>query len=49
VVIGASIGGGEAFERAIAAFAGSYADQNEHDHASLVAAISSGRIAAEDA
>ncbi len=49
VAIGAYLGGGDSFERAIAEFAGRYADQNEHDHAALVAAIDRGSLAAEDA
>jgi uncharacterized protein (DUF2252 family) len=49
VAIAAYLGSGGAFERAIAEFAGRYADQNERDHAALVAAIERGRLAAEDA
>jgi uncharacterized protein (DUF2252 family) len=40
------IGDDDAFDDAIGAFAMSYADQTERDHAALVAAIRSGRIAA---
>jgi hypothetical protein len=35
------------FDRAIAAFAETYADQNERDHAALEEAARAGRIAAE--
>ena len=49
VAIGAYLGGGDSFDRAIAAFAESYADQSERDHAALVAAIDDGRVVAEDA
>ena len=47
VAIAAYLGGGDRFDRAIAAFAEAYADQNERDHAALVAAVRGGRIAAE--
>ena len=49
VAIGAYLGSGDAFERAIAEFSERYADQNERDHAALLAAIDSGRLQAEDA
>ena len=49
VAIAAYLGAGEGFEQAIAEFSESYADQSERDHAALVAAIESGRVAAEDA
>jgi len=48
VAIAAYLGGGESFDRAIAEFAERYADQNERDHAGLVAAIDSGRLTAEE-
>jgi len=48
IAIAAYLGGGDAFDSAIAAFSESYADQSERDHAALVAAIDSGRIAAEE-
>jgi hypothetical protein len=35
------------FDRAIAAFAEAYADQNERDHAALLDAIATGRVQAE--
>jgi len=47
IAIAAYLGGGDAFDRAIAAFSGAYADQNERDHAALEAAAASGRIKAE--
>ncbi|MGP3998536.1 DUF2252 domain-containing protein [Streptomyces sp. 8N706] len=40
-------GKGEALDEAVAAFAVAYADRTEADHAELVAAVRSGRIAAE--
>ncbi len=49
VAIGAYLGGGQAFDSAIAEFSAAYADQNERDHAALLAAIDSGRLEAEDA
>jgi uncharacterized protein (DUF2252 family) len=49
IAIAAYLGGGDAFERAIAEFSERYADQSERDHAALVAAIESGRVAAEEA
>jgi uncharacterized protein (DUF2252 family) len=47
VAIAGYLGSSHAFDRAIAAFAEVYADQNERDHAALVDAIASGRIQAE--
>jgi hypothetical protein len=41
------LGPGEAFDDALTVFAATYADQTERDHAALVAAVRSGRIAAE--
>jgi uncharacterized protein (DUF2252 family) len=43
------LGGGTVFDRAIAAFAANYAAANERDHAALLDAISSGRVAARAA
>jgi hypothetical protein len=40
-------GKGEELEAALAGFAVAYADRTEADHAELVAAVRSGRIAAE--
>ncbi|HEX6696168.1 MAG TPA: DUF2252 domain-containing protein [Solirubrobacteraceae bacterium] len=47
VAIGAYLGASDRFDRAVAAFAELYADQNERDHVALVAAIRAGRIAAD--
>jgi hypothetical protein len=47
IAIASYLGGGDAFDRAIAAFSGAYADQNERDHAALEAAATSGQIKAE--
>jgi uncharacterized protein (DUF2252 family) len=46
VVLMGYIGKSEAFEDALADFSLAYADQNERDHAALMAAIRSGRIEA---
>jgi uncharacterized protein (DUF2252 family) len=48
IAIAAYLGGGDAFDEAIAGFSEAYADQSERDHAALVAAIESGRIEAEE-
>jgi uncharacterized protein (DUF2252 family) len=42
------LGRGDRFERAIAAFAETYADQTGQDHAALVAAVQAGRISVEE-
>jgi uncharacterized protein (DUF2252 family) len=47
IAIAAYLGGSDVFDRAITEFAAAYADQNERDHEALVAAVKSGRIAAE--
>ena len=47
VALAAYLGKGPEFDVAIGEFADAYADQNERDHAALVAAIASGRIVAE--
>ncbi len=49
VAIGAYLGSGAVFDTAIAEFSSLYADQNEIDHAALLAAIESGRVPAQDA
>ncbi|MEU9781399.1 DUF2252 domain-containing protein [Streptomyces phaeochromogenes] len=49
IAIAAYLGGGDSFDRALAAFAESYADQNERDHQALVDAVRSGRVTAEAA
>jgi hypothetical protein len=46
IAIAAYLGKGPAFDRAIAAFAVTYADQNERDHAAFTRAVASGRLAA---
>ncbi|MFF2653734.1 DUF2252 domain-containing protein [Streptomyces sp. NPDC058045] len=48
VAIAAYLGSGEVFDRALAVFAESYADQNERDHQALVDAVHSGRLPAEE-
>jgi hypothetical protein len=47
IAIAAYLGGSDVFDQAIARFAAAYADQNERDYKSLLAAIASGRITAE--
>jgi hypothetical protein len=47
IAIASYLGGGTAFDDAIAEFAERYADQTEKDHAALVAAVESGRVKAE--
>ena len=47
IAIGAYLGGGPAFDRALTGFAAAYADQNDRDHQRLVDAIASGRMPAE--
>jgi len=47
-LIGGYLGKNDTFDCALAKFAGSYADQAERDHAALVKAIRSGRVAAEE-
>jgi len=47
IAIGAYLGRGDAFDRAICAFAEAYADQNERDYAALVDAVKRGRIKAQ--
>jgi uncharacterized protein (DUF2252 family) len=47
IAIAAYLGGGDRFDRAIAAFSESYADQNERDHGALVDAVHTGRLAAQ--
>ena len=45
--IASYLGRGDRFDRAIAEFAEAYADQNDRDHKTLLAAIKSGRVKAE--
>jgi len=47
IAIAAYLGGGDVFDRAILAFSEAYAEQNDRDYKSLVAAVKSGRVAAE--
>ena len=45
--IASYLGSGDSFDRALARFAESYADQNELDYAALKSAVDSGRVTAE--
>ena len=47
IAIAAYLGTGEAFDRAVASFAETYADQNDRDYRALQKAVASGRVAAE--
>ena len=47
VAITSYLGGNDRFDRAMAAFAESYADQNERDYAALQAAVRDGRVTAQ--
>lgn len=47
VAIAAYLGGGDAFDKALARFASAYADQNERDYAALKDAVDTGRVKAE--
>ena len=47
LAMAAYLGNGPSFDEAVREFAEAYADQNERDHAALLAAISAGRITAE--
>jgi uncharacterized protein (DUF2252 family) len=47
LAIAAYLGAGAGFDRAIARFSSSYADQNELDHERLAAAVAAGEVAAE--
>ncbi len=49
IAIAAYLGGGDAFDRAVAKFAEKYADQNERDHQALVDAVHAGRVTARAA
>jgi uncharacterized protein (DUF2252 family) len=48
IAIGAYLGNGSVFDRAVASFARDYADQNDRDHAAVVAAIEAGELVAHD-
>ena len=47
IAIASYLGTSEVFDRAMAAFAETYADQNERDYAALKQAVDSGRVTAE--
>jgi uncharacterized protein (DUF2252 family) len=47
IAIASYLGGSDAFDRAVCAFAETYADQNERDHHALTRAIADGRVHAE--
>ena len=47
VAIAGYLGSGDSFDRAIARFAETYADQNEADYTALRHAVDAGRIAVE--
>jgi uncharacterized protein (DUF2252 family) len=47
VAIAGYLGRGDAFDRALASFAETYADQNDRDHAALESAATAGRIAVQ--
>jgi predicted alpha/beta hydrolase len=47
IAVAAYLGKGDAFDRAMADFAVTYADQNERDFDALVAAVGSGRVIAQ--
>ena len=47
IAIASYLGSGDTFDRALAAFAETYADQNERDYRALKDAATSGRVAAE--
>ena len=47
IAIAGYLGAGDSFDRALAAFAEAYADQNERDYDALRDAVASGRVAAE--
>jgi hypothetical protein len=47
IAIGAYLGKGDAFDRAMVRFARAYADQNERDHEALVGAVRDGTLPAE--
>ena len=47
IAIAAYLGKGDAFDRAMAVFSDTYADQNDRDYRALEEAAAAGRIAAE--
>jgi uncharacterized protein (DUF2252 family) len=48
VAIGSYLGGGDSFDRAIAAFSEAYAESNLRDHEALLAAIAADRVTAQE-
>ena len=48
IAIASYLGGGDSFDRALASFAETYADQNERDYDALREAVASGRVAGRD-
>ena len=48
IAIAAYLGGSDRFDEALAAFASTYADQNERDHAALAAACRDGTLPVEE-
>jgi predicted alpha/beta hydrolase len=47
IAIASYLGEGDAFDRAIADFSSTYADQNERDFKAFAAAVNSGRLQAQ--
>ncbi len=47
IAIASYLGGGNAFDRAIADFSAAYAEQNERDYETFIAAVEQGRLEAE--
>ena len=47
IAIASYLGNGHSFDRALVEFSNAYAEQNERDYQALVAAVNSGRIAAQ--
>ena len=47
IAIAAYLGGSDKFDKAVADFAESYADQTERDHTVLADAVASGRVQAQ--
>ena len=47
IAIASYLGSGDSFDRALASFAETYADQNERDYRALEKAVSSGRVTAQ--
>ncbi len=47
IAIAAYLGAGPGFDRAVASFARAYADQNERDYDTVVAAIQAGELVAD--